>query len=170
MINTMNEKQKEAWSNYMEGLTYKEISDLTGVPLNTLKSWQKKFKWNRKFISTPGCQNTQDRVRNTPNITEKFKMIRGGLLDQLEKNGNSDQHFIDLVNDYMSMWTIKNKLIEDVKVRGVQVAYKNGERQFGTKKNDSVDSIIKYNAQMLNLLDKLGLKAELNGEDDDVEL
>ncbi|EGT4828224.1 TPA: RNA polymerase subunit sigma-70, partial [Clostridioides difficile] len=39
------------------------------------------------------------------------------------------------------------------------------------KKNDSVSELIKYNAQMLSLLDKLGIKAtpKVLG-DDDIEL
>lgn len=166
----MNKQQKKAWSLYMEGLKYKEIEAELNVSIHTLRSWQKKFKWNRNFTLPNEVSNTQRKGKRASNNLEEFNRIKGGLLDQLEKNGNMKPHFEDLVNDYMRMWMIKNELISDVEARGVQVAYKNGEKQFGSKKNDSVDSIIKYNSQMLSLLDKLGLQADLESDDSDVEL
>lgn len=170
-MRNMNNDQKRAWNLYMEGLKYKEIELQTGISIHTLKSWQKKFKWNRKITLPNEVSNTMSKGKRVSRETEKFKRLRGGLLEQLEKNGNTKPHFEDLVNDYMRMWNIKNALMEDVEVRGVQIPYKNGEKQFGTKKNDSVDSIIKYNSQMLSLLDKLGLQADIDLDgDDDVEL
>ncbi|MGL5507216.1 MAG: P27 family phage terminase small subunit, partial [Paraclostridium sp.] len=166
---TMNEEQKNAWNLYMEGLTYKEINNITKVSIHTLKSWQKKFKWNRKTIDTSQGKNTLCRVEDTSKLTEKFKDVRGGLLEQLKKNGTETPYYIDLVNDYMKFWNIKNELIADVAARGVQVAYKNGSNQYGTKKNDSLDSAIKYSAQMLSILDKLNLNNPMS-DDDDVEL
>lgn len=166
----MNKEQKKAWSHYMEGLKYKEIELQTGISIHTLKSWQKKFGWNRRTTLPNEVSNTTSRGKRVTKQTEEFKTIKGGLLEQLEQKGNMKPHFMDLVNDYMRMWSIKNALMEDVENRGVQIPYKNGEKQFGTKKNDSVDSIIKYNSQMLSLLDKLGLQADLEENDDDLEL
>src|SRR5690554_4526159 len=88
----------------------------------------------------------------------KKMQIKQDLLDQLERNGIYGQHYIDLVNDYISMWEIKNKLIKDIKEKGVSVKYQNGENQWGYKKNDSVRELTNVNNQMLRLLDSLGLK------------
>lgn len=83
--------------------------------------------------------------------------IKKDLLEQLEKNGTHGSQYLDLVDDYMAFYDIKNKLIADIKKRGVSVEYKNGQNQFGIKKNESINELNKTNAQMLRLLSLLGL-------------
>ena len=98
----------------------------------------------------------------------KKMQIKQDLLDQLERNGIYGQHYIDLVNDYMALWEVKNKLIKDIKEKGVQIKYQNGENQWGYKKNDSVRELTNVNNQMLRLLDSLGLKpSKFEAEEDD---
>ena len=94
----------------------------------------------------------------------KKNEIKKDLFDQLDRNGVYGKHYLDLVNDYMALWDIKNKLIKDIKERGVSVRWethnKDGELvQFGHKKNDSIAELNKTNAQMLKILNELGLKA-----------
>lgn len=107
-------------------------------------------------------------------MATKKTNIKNDLLDQLERNGVYGNHYIDLVNDYMALWDVKNKLIKDIKEKGVSVRYQNGENQFGYKKNDSVRELTNVNNQMLRLLDSLGLKASKfesdDYEDDDMEM
>ena len=68
----------------------------------------------------------------------------------------------------MSMWKIKNQLIEDINDRGVQVKTYNSNGQMIYKKNDSIVELPKYNSQMLKLLNDLGLSAlEVDSGDDD---
>lgn len=86
--------------------------------------------------------------------------IKQDLLDQLERQGIYGKHYIDLVNDYMALWDIKNKLIKDIKKRGVSVYWCNGGGQEGYKKNDSIAELNKTSAQMLKILNDLGLKAK----------
>lgn len=88
----------------------------------------------------------------------KREKIKNDLIEQLENNGNDGEHIIDLVEDYMSLWDIKNELIADIEEKGVQIRYQNGENQFGYRKNDSVTNLHKTNTQMLKILDHLGLK------------
>jgi phage terminase small subunit len=85
--------------------------------------------------------------------------IKKDLMDQLERNGVYGSHYLDLINDYMALWEIKNKLIKDIKTRGVSVYWCNGGGQKGYKKNDSISELNKTNAQMLKILNELGLKA-----------
>lgn len=47
--------------------------------------------------------------------------IRDDLLGQMRSNGVTHGHFLDLVEDYMAMWDIKNNLIADIEERGVSV-------------------------------------------------
>lgn len=88
------------------------------------------------------------------------------LLDQLERNGTVGSYYTDLVDDYLSLWDTKNKLIADIKARGVAV-----QGAQGTKKNDSVGELVKLNAQMLKLLDSIGIKpAQADGGDEGDEM
>lgn len=98
--------------------------------------------------------------------------IKKDLIDQLERNGVYGKHYLDLINDYMSLWDIKNKLIKDIKKRGVSIKWetfnKDGEVvQEGYKKNDAIGELNKTNAQMLKILNELGLKATNSGLGDD---
>lgn len=95
--------------------------------------------------------------------------IKTDLLEQMEKNGTEGKYYTDLVDKYMDFWDVENALIDDIKKRGVVTEYNNGGGQKGHKKNDSVDQRIKVNAQMLKILDSLGIKPNMsdNGGDDD---
>ena len=97
------------------------------------------------------------------------KEIKQDLLDQLDRNGTTGKYYIDLVDDYMDLYDTKEKLIKDIKERGVTCKYQNGENQWGYKKNDSVDQLLKVNQQMLKLLDALGIKPSQDGDIDDGE-
>ena len=96
--------------------------------------------------------------------------IKQDLIDQLERRGVYGRHYLDLINDYMALWDIKNDLISDIKERGVTTKYQNGANQWGYKKNDSVSELTKINAQMLKLLSELGLRGvDFEAVDDDDE-
>lgn len=102
--------------------------------------------------------------------SEKYGKIKKDLLDQLDRNGVYGEQFKDLVMDYMSLYTVKSLLVEDIKTRGVSVKYNHGGGQSGYKKNDSVGELNKTNGQMLKLLNELGIKATVadSGDDDDL--
>lgn len=87
------------------------------------------------------------------------KEIKKDLLDQLERNGTTGKYFEDLINDYISLWNIKNDLIADIEERGVSIRWQNNEASFGYKKNDSISEMIKTSGQMLKILSDLNLKA-----------
>ena len=101
--------------------------------------------------------------------TKAYKKIKASLVDQLERSGNETPFFLDLVDDYMKMYVIKELANADVQTRGTFVAWSNSETQYGSKKNDSVDQILKTNQQMIKLLDMLGIHPE-DGDPDDEEL
>lgn len=97
--------------------------------------------------------------------------IKKDLLKQLEKNGTIGKCFIDLVEDYISLWEAKEKLVEDIKVNGVKMDYVSNNGVVNKKKNESVDQLVRVNAQMLKLLGELGVKAsdkEVEQEEDDL--
>lgn len=113
--------------------------------------------------------NTNDDKFKKYYRSKVYKEIKIDLLNQNERNGTIGKYYNDLIEDYMDMWITKCLLITDIKKRGVTVDYNNGGGQVGIKKNESVDQLIKLNAQMLKLLAELGIKpAQAGGEDDDL--
>lgn len=109
---------------------------------------------------------TADEIKKTKN----YKSIRGSLLNQLKQSGNDTPHFIDLVEDYMKMYVVKEMASAAVLEYGVTVEYRNSATQYGMKKNDAVDQFLKTNQQMLKLLDMLGIKADVKEAEDLEEL
>ena len=101
----------------------------------------------------------------------KPKRIREKLLSELELSGNKKAYYEDLVDDYITLWTTKELLRIDIEERGVKVFYDNGGGQCGYKKNESVEQIVKVNAQMLKLLHDLNITPQKEyGGDEDVSL
>ncbi|KIL06868.1 P27 family phage terminase small subunit [Clostridium botulinum] len=165
----MNEREnltnsEKAYEDYISGMTYQKIADKYDVSLNTVKSWKKRYKWTRSCTTKKVC--TKKSVQKLGNIL--FDEIKADLLKQLESNGTYGKHYEDLISDYMSLWNIKNRLIEDIKERGVSVDWNNG-KQHGKKKNDSISELNKTSAQMLKILSELELKP-LPQEDDNYDI
>jgi len=154
----LNEREQlaiseKAYKDYISGMKYKDIAEKYGVSFNTVKSWQKRYKWTRSCTQKKGAEDA--RVQELENTLSNE--IRYDLIKQLEGNGTYGKHYVDLVDDYMALWDIKNRLIDDIKVRGVSVMWVNGKQQ-GMKKNDSIPELNKTSAQMLKILSELGLK------------
>lgn len=99
--------------------------------------------------------------------TKLYKGIRKDLLDQLERNGTVGQYYMDLVDDYMDMWLTKQALVADIQDRGIQILGYSASGAPVIKKNESVESRIKINAQMLKLLSEIGIKPVQDSGDDD---
>lgn len=105
--------------------------------------------------------------------TENLRaVIEKDLKAQLERNGTTGRYYVDLVEDYMRLWDIKNSLFADIGARGVTTAYNNGGGQSGVKQNDSVFSVLKVSDRMPRILDNLGIKPSVVAvsEDDDCDL
>lgn len=105
--------------------------------------------------------------------TKKYKEIRESLLQQLIDNGNNTPFFRDLVEDYMALFVTKEMLVEDIYTRGVTSEWQNSATQKGYQENKSIKQLTSVNAQMLKLLNQLGIKANTNiiaDDDDDDEL
>lgn len=100
--------------------------------------------------------------------SKKYKDIKNSLLETLEKSKNNTPYFVNLVEDYMSLYETKELAKAEIKNKGVMVEYQNGKNQNGYKKNDMIEVILKVNAQMIKILDKLGINIDGDlGFDDD---
>ncbi|WP_189928447.1 P27 family phage terminase small subunit [Clostridium tetani] len=161
----MDEKERmlirdNAYKDYVAGNKYKDIAKKYDVSINTVKSWKRRYGWQRKTNTKKGAKVQE--------LQQTAKDIKKDLLEQLEENEIYGKHYEDLVNDYMALWDIKNRLIADIRQHGVSIEWNNG-KQRGKKKNDSVPELNKTSAQMLKILSELGLKPspkENGGEDE----
>lgn len=48
------------------------------------------------------------------------KEVQNSLLDQLRLQNKVSDFYVDLVNDYMDYWTLKKKLIADIRKKGLR--------------------------------------------------
>ena len=97
---------------------------------------------------------------------KKFKdqrgKIRNSLLAILKERDKDKEPFLDLVEQYVSMWGDVQKYNLDLWVNGIRL--ENG------KNNDSQKLKVATNKQMLVLLDKLGISAAEVKTDDGEDL
>lgn len=154
-----------AYKDYIEGKKYSELAEKYNVSINTIKSWKKRYNWQRNSHTKKGAKSKSVQVLGN----KLYDEIKEDLLKQLESNETYGKHYEDLVNDYMALWDIKNRLIDDIKERGVSVEWNNG-KQTGKKKNDSISELNKTSAQMLKILNDLGLKPSIKDGDCDYDL
>lgn len=143
---------EKAHVDYQNGMKYKDIAKKYDVSENTVKTWKRRYAWENR--------NELKKVFKLQ-IGSSFETVKADLLKQLKSNGIYGEHYIDLVNTYMEMFNIKNELIKDIKERGVAIEWFNG-KQRGIKKNDSISELNKTIAQMLSILNDLGLKPSAN--------
>ncbi|MCM3291832.1 hypothetical protein M3661_17010 [Paenibacillus sp. MER 180] len=88
------------------------------------------------------------------------KRIENDLKKQLKANGTTVNYHKDMVSDYMSLWDLKNELLDDIKANGIKVS-----GMHGPKSNPAINDLHKTNDRMIKILDALNLnvpKAEPN--------
>lgn len=86
------------------------------------------------------------------------KEVKTSLIRQLELRGMNSEFYMDLVNDYIYYWSLKKKLIADIKNKGLRYETVNGNGMTVEKANESVVNLQKTTATMLKILADLKLK------------
>ena len=86
------------------------------------------------------------------------KDVKMTLIRQLELRGMSAEFYMDLVNDYIYYWSLKKKLIADIKSKGLRYETVNGNGMTVEKANESVVNLQKTTVTMLKILADLKLK------------
>lgn len=92
---------------------------------------------------------------------------------QLAAKGADFDMFNDQINDYMTMWDLKEKLKDDIEEHGLRMKYLTANGGYAEKDNPSVKQLPLINKQMLMLLKQLDIstdKAVKDGEDADDDL
>lgn len=86
------------------------------------------------------------------------KEMRNSLIKQLELRGMNADFYKDLIDDYIYYWSLKKKLITDIKSKGIRYKAINGNGMMVEKTNESVINLQKTTATMLKILAELKLK------------
>ena len=71
------------------------------------------------------------------------KEVRGSLMEQLRLQNKTSDFYEDLVNDYMDYWSLKKKLIADIRKKGLRYETVNGNGITVEKPNESVNKSAK---------------------------
>ena len=100
---------------------------------------------------------------------EKRKNIKKDLLNQLELKGMYQSYYIDMVEQYMQYYDVKNELMKDIKDNGVRVEVTSGNGFVTSKINESIIMVQKTTPLMLKILKDLGLERPIleDAADDD---
>jgi len=98
-----------------------------------------------------------------PSITKAT--IKLELIKQITLKRADIDPFLSMIDDYASLWSIKNQLMADIRKYGAVITEKNGDTKIRIKNNPSVKELVGVNKQMLSLLKELGLStANVGGE------
>lgn len=109
----------------------------------------------------------QENPEEREEFNAKYNNIKDELMKYLEKRNVNSAMFQNKIEDFMDLWTIKEQLKQDIKVRGLYTKYNNGGGQSGEKDNPSVEKLLKVTAKLKEILQDLEVDFEtLCGEDD----
>lgn len=99
----------------------------------------------------------------------KIDTIKEDLSNQLVNQGKFGKQFEDMIEDYLFFVKLKEELQLDIKNNGLRCLRMTGNGFPSEKPNESVQNLIKVNAQMLKILQDLDLKTpDEEGEGDDL--
>ena len=115
--------------------------------------------------------------KNEIDIKEKIEKIQStikeDLSNQLLEQEKLGKHFEDMVDDYIYFVGLKIKMQNYIDVNGIRYKSPTGNGYTTFKPNESVQNLVKVNAQMLKILSELNLKepaAGDNGGDEEGDL
>lgn len=84
--------------------------------------------------------------------------MKESLIRQLELRGMKAEFYMDMIDDYVYYWSLKKKLITDIRAKGLRYEMINGNGVTVEKANESVVNLQKTTATMLKILADLKLK------------
>lgn len=96
-------------------------------------------------------------------IENKIDTIREDLKNQLLSQNKFGKQFEDMIEDYIFLVKLKEELQYDISINGIRYEAKTGNGYKTDKPNESVQNLLKVNAQMLKILQDLELKAPEEG-------
>jgi uncharacterized protein YjcR len=88
----MTEKYVHAEKDYVKGMKYKDIAEKYGVSLNTVKSWKKRYRWNRDK-GAPKEKSVHTKKRGAPKGNINAKGNSGGSAPRGNQNATTHGFF-----------------------------------------------------------------------------
>ena len=137
---------------------------------DTKKTEKKNKKGDKNAPKVAEKKEKKDAKTLLAEEIKKREAVKTSLLEQLAFKGASLEHYEDLIEDYLSFWDIKIKLIKDIKKRGIVYKDFSSTGVSMMKNNPSNKDLVMVSKQMLSILKELGLKTNEAGGGEDDEL
>ncbi len=91
----------------------------------------------------------------------KKQMIKEDLQKQLNDLRKHGKYYDDLVDEYLYLRTVREKLKTDIRKKGVRYNFVNGNGKEQEKPNESIANLIKVEQIMLKIINDLGINQPL---------
>ena len=105
-------------------------------------------------------------------LTNKAKLVREDLTNQLRSLNKFGKFYDDLVDDYVYYLDLKDYLIKDLRTVGIRYLAPTGNGHSALKQNESLQNLPKVTQLMLKILNDLGLQeptvTDESASDDDL--
>ena len=104
---------------------------------------------------------------------EKYNLIKEDLKDQLIDQNKLGHQYDDLLDHAVYLFELKDKLQNDINKNGIRIKSMTGNGYEKEEDNKSVDKLLKVSAQLMKILNDLGLKeptVDTGGENSDEDL
>ncbi|MDD4734007.1 MAG: hypothetical protein PHU05_04100 [Bacilli bacterium] len=104
---------------------------------------------------------------------EKYNLIKEDLKDQLIDQNKLGHQYDDLLDHAVYLFELKDKLQNDINKNGIRIKSMTGNGYEKEDDNKSVDKLLKVSAQLMKVLNDLGLKeptVDTGGENNDEDL
>lgn len=140
------------------------------------------FEVNKEELTNPKKVNNSKKVNQVkkavessstkapPELSEKYKLIRNDLSDQLEAQEKFGKHYEDLIDHAVYLFKLKDELQEDIDINGIRMLLQTGNGFSKLTDNASIRNLNSVSAQLMKVLKGLGLdEPEVNegfSEDD----
>ena len=136
---------------------------------STKKPTRKKEQEFEKTIieSEKKIENIKELEEFEKNTSDKKSAIKEDLQAQLISQGKFGKHFDDMIEDYLYLVDLKERLKKDINDNGIRYKSTGGNGFTTYKPNESCERLLKTNAQMLKILQDLDLKAPDEGGGDE---
>ncbi len=95
--------------------------------------------------------------------------IENDLKEQLESLSKYGKFYDDLVNDYLYLLDLREKLKKDIKDKGIRYKFTNGNGKEQEKPNESVAHLIKVEQLLLKIINDLEINQAYKSPADEAE-
>lgn len=130
----------------------------------TLEKERKKLEKELDFLEQV-LKEKKNKMDLDNKISKTQETIRDDLINQLQEQEKFGKHFDDMVEDYVYFVGLKIRLQNDIDINGIRYRTQTGNGYTTYKPNESVQNLVKVNAQMLKILSELNLKEPIDSGD-----